>query len=60
MFWFRNKSISSCKGLLHFVLLVLIKLDNHRDGSFEYPQHMFWFRNKSGPATFCTVGFDKT
>ena len=19
---------------------------NRRDGSFEYPQHMFWFRNK--------------
>ena len=19
---------------------------SHRDGSFEYPQHMFWFRNK--------------
>ena len=22
------------------------KEPSHRDGSFEYPQHMFWFRNK--------------
>ena len=21
---------------------------SHRDGSFEYPQHMFWLRNKDG------------
>ena len=22
------------------------KEPSHREGSFEYPQHMFWFRNK--------------
>ena len=22
------------------------KKPSHRDGSFEYPQHMFWLRNK--------------
>ena len=22
------------------------KVPSHRDGSFEYPQHMFWLRNK--------------
>ena len=22
------------------------KEPSHRDGSFEYPQYMFWFRNK--------------
>ena len=22
------------------------KESSHRDGSFEYPQHMFWLRNK--------------
>ena len=22
------------------------KEQSHRDGSFEYPQHMFWLRNK--------------
>ena len=31
------------------------KVPSHRDGSFEYPQHMFWLRNKKnnfrwGPA----------
>ena len=25
---------------------VLKKKTSHRDGSFEYPQHMFWLRNK--------------
>ena len=23
-----------------------LKEPSHRDGSFEYPQHMFWWRNK--------------
>ena len=23
------------------------KEPSHRDGSFEYPQHMFWLRNKN-------------
>ena len=23
------------------------KEPSHRDGSFEYPQHMFWLRNKT-------------
>ena len=42
------------------------KVPSHRDGSFEYPQHMFWSRNKKkkfrwGPAywfiliVFCIV-----
>ena len=22
------------------------KVPSHRDGSFEYPQHLFWLRNK--------------
>ena len=40
------------------------KEPSHRDGSFEYPQHMFWLRNKKinfhlrtiiwGPALDCT------
>ena len=25
---------------------VCSKEPSHRDGSFEYPQHMFWLRNK--------------
>ena len=37
------------------IIYLLISLDicfgrskepSHRDGSFEYPQHMFWLRNK--------------
>ena len=25
---------------------IVIIIISHRDGSFEYPQHMFWLRNK--------------
>ena len=27
----------------------------HRDGSFEYPQHMFWFRDKKIYFQLCTL-----
>ena len=27
----------------------------HRDGSFEYPQHMFWLRNKKNNFQLCTL-----
>ena len=27
------------------------KEPSHRDGSFEYPQHMFWLRNKKKSVT---------
>ena len=28
---------------------------SHRDGSFEYPQHMFWLRNKKINFQLCTL-----
>ena len=28
---------------------------SHRDGSFEYPQHMFWLRNKKNSFQLCTL-----
>ena len=28
------------------IWFVCSKEPSHRDGSFEYPQHMFWLRNK--------------
>ena len=31
------------------------KESSHRDGSFEYPQHMFWFRNKKNIFQICTL-----
>ena len=27
---------------------------SHLDGSFEYPQHMFWMRNKENNFPICT------
>ena len=31
------------------------KEPSHRDGSFEYPQHMFWMRNKENRFPICTL-----
>ena len=31
------------------------KEPSHRDGSFEYPQHMFWLRNKKNNFLLCTL-----
>ena len=31
------------------------KEPSHRDGSFEYPQHMFWWRNKKNNFQLCTL-----
>ena len=31
------------------------KEPSHRDGSFEYPQHMFWLRNKKNNIQWCTL-----
>ena len=31
------------------------KETSHRDGSFEYPQHMFCFRNKKNNFQICTL-----
>ena len=28
---------------------------SHKEGSFEYPQHMFWFRNKKNNFQLCTL-----
>ena len=43
--FFSNKSIFSYSSVLTYVLDAQ-KEPSHRDGSFEYPQHMYWFRNK--------------
>ena len=31
------------------------KEPSHRDGSFEYPQYMFWLRNKKNNFQICTL-----
>ena len=60
MFWLRNKKIKFSLHTLNFQRKILniflpisfnicfgcSKEPSHRDGSFEYPQHMFWLRNK--------------
>ena len=41
------------------------KEPSHRDGSFEYPQHMFWLRNKKKnfsyallPGAWCEMSYE--
>ena len=46
-----DKQTFECKIVNIFLLISLTcfrcsKEPSHRDGSFEYPQHMFWLRNK--------------
>ena len=44
---FLSISLNMCYGCL--------KEPSHRDGSFEYPQNMFWLRNKKKKSvTHCT------
>ena len=31
------------------------KEPSHRDGSFEYPQHMFWLRNKKNSFKYVAI-----
>ena len=31
------------------------KEPSHGDGSFEYPQHIFWLRNKKNNFQLCTL-----
>ena len=33
------------------------KEPSHRDGSFEYPQHMFWFRNKKNNFSYALLSW---
>ena len=33
------------------------KEPSRRDGSFEYPQHMFWLRNKKNNFLLCTLNW---
>ena len=47
-----DKQIFECK-IVNFFLLISFNIccgcskePSHRDGSFEYPQHMFWVKNK--------------
>ena len=34
-----------------------LKESFHRDGSFEYPQHMFWLRNKENSFQFWALSW---
>ena len=46
----RKKKLSKIAFIFLFISLNMCfgcsKEPSHRDGSFEYPQHMFWLRNK--------------
>ena len=43
---FQHKSVNIFLRIIFIVCFGCSKEPSHRDGSFEYPQHMFWLRNK--------------
>ena len=47
IFFFLSISLNICFGCS--------KEPSHRDGSFEYPQHMFWLRSKKNNFQVCTL-----
>ena len=44
-FWAWNESIFLPISF-KYICFGCLKEPSHLDGSFEYPQHMFWLRNK--------------
>ena len=42
---FRRKIVINFLSIRFNMCFGCLKEQSHRDGSFEYPQHMFWLRN---------------
>ena len=42
----QRKNVSICVPVSFNICFGCSKEPSHLDGSFEYPQHMFWLRNK--------------
>ena len=59
----KDKQKFSAYNLYYFLPIILnigfgcSKEPSHLDGSFEYPQHIFWLRNKK--IVFCYAFFTK-
>ena len=43
---FEHKFVNIFLTISLNICFVCSKEPSHRDGSFEYPQHMFWLKNK--------------
>ena len=43
---FQPKIVNIFLPIIFSICFVCSKEPSHGDGSFEYPQHMFWLRNK--------------
>ena len=50
VFWVLKRTVSS-RALFSYMCFVCSKEPSHQDGSFKYPQHMLWSRNKKNNAT---------
>ena len=44
--FFQHKIVNIFLPIIFSIFFRFSKETSHRDGSFEYPQHMFWLRNK--------------
>ena len=58
--WYHSKKVE-CRIAIVFLSISLnmcfgcSKEPSHRDGAFEYPQHMFWLRNKKNNCQLRTL-----
>ena len=43
---FKHKTVNIFLPISHKICFGCSQEPSHWDGSFEYPQHMFWLRNK--------------
>ena len=43
---FQLKIVNIFLPIIFSICFLCSKESSHGDGSFEYPQHMFWLRNK--------------
>ena len=43
---FQRKNVNIFLAVIFSICFGCLKEPSHRDGSFEYPQHMIWLRNK--------------
>ena len=53
--YFQCKNVNIFLPISFHICFGYSKEWSHSDGSFEYTQHMFWFRNKIIEFSLCTL-----
>ena len=52
---FQGKIVNIFLPIIFSICIGCSKEPSHRDGSFEYPQHMFWLENKKIIFLICAL-----